>query len=152
MSTQADKDFLTSGSKKWGEQLLQPFTPQRQAIASEMGMHWPHVDRKDFVTLTIQNEAGEDVNLLHYRQSFKDSVIAVWLCLQPSCREYEADAEAAMALAWAWAESEGISRTNSKGASALALWLTITNEVSRSIGKPEIKGDTGSDGEETGEL
>jgi hypothetical protein len=151
MKTQADTDFLRSGGNKWGEVVLQPFTPQRQALASEMGMKWPHLDRKDFVQLVVTGEDGEDINVTHYRQSFKDSIVAVWLCLQPDCTPLESDPAQAMQDAWKWAEQEGISQNSMKFSEALVIWMKITNEISRAIGKPVIKGDNESDGELPGE-
>ena len=118
----ATRNFLASGGHEFNGQEIGPFTAQRQAVASEMGMRWPYVSEDDQITLEFEMDVPvpltgkkkgppktrkQKVQIAHYRQSYKDSLIAIWLCHQTESRVDRAERKPKEAMddAYAWAKS-----------------------------------------------
>lgn len=148
----ATKAFLSSSGHDFAGIELGPFTPQRQAVASEMGMVWPWTKEEDLVTFTVVVKK-KPVTITHYRQSYKDSVIAVWLCAQPNSRVDRAERkpEEAMSEAWGWAKKIGLNQNSQLAGEALTIWIQITNELAESKGDPVAKNGESKEPDE-GEL
>lgn len=128
--TETDTAFLTSaGGKEFSGKKLFPFTPQRQAVAAEMGLQWGFTARYKPQSL------------------FRDSIIVVWLCSVTAARvdDAEGDAKAAMRDAYKWAEKQGIGLGTKAFESAHALFFEIVKEVRESRGEPIMPHDPGGD-------
>jgi hypothetical protein len=152
---------------------LEPFTPERQTVASEMGMTWPFMDESDMISVKVRipltqeevdklpkrNRKGANlfriVDLEHYRQSFKDSIIVLWLMAQPVSRVKRAGRkpEEAYDEAMKWAAKISFSLNTELAGEALGLWIQISNEIQQSKSEPKNK-DTGGPPEDkdSGEL
>jgi hypothetical protein len=155
---QRTKAFLSSAGYKFRGLKLDAFTPQRQAVASAMGMVWPWVPPGTELEMKVRVKIPEEelkklpkskrgdgtrqIKIGHYRASFKDSVIALWLCSVPVSRVDEAEIEPneAMREAWEWAKKIGLNQGTPVAGEALGLWVQITNEIGDSTGEPVTKG------------
>ena len=169
----AAKNFLQSGAYDFNGRELQPFTPERQAVATEMGMKWPYITKEDAVTMKVlvplseeeiaalpkkkraQKDQTKEVDFEHYRQSFKDSLIAMWLCSQPVSRVKRAGRKPEEALdeMWTWAEKHGYSQGSDIAGEGLMVWVIIAKQIRESKSVPKDK-ETGAPPEEqdAGEL
>lgn len=164
------KAFLASSGHEFNGAELSAYTPQKQAVASEMGMVWPWSKPGDAVsfdvTVAIPRDELKDmpkkdrpadgmrtVTVGHYRQSFKDSVIALWLCSQTQGRVDRAERkpEEAMTEAWVWARKIGLNQNSELSGSALMVWIQITNEIAASKGEAAVKGEKGGAENDLGE-
>lgn len=139
-----------SYANKWNDTLLQPFTPQRSALALEMGMTWPLIKEEDKYETNILHE-GKKVKFFNYRQSFKDSIIALWVCLQFQERidDAERDLSSAKTECWAWAEREEIKPGSERAGLAYAALMGIISQMLTTQGKPIPKEGEDND---TGEV
>lgn len=162
--------FLSSGGYVFAGKKTQPFTAQRSAVAGAMGMSWPWIEESDKVRTRFRvpidpeelrqipkakrGDGTREITLEHYRDSFKDSVFALWLMLQPQQRVEEAETEPmqAKADAWKWAEEIGLRAGGQLAGEALALWIQITNELAESKGQPIVKGGNESEDVDEGKL
>lgn len=144
---QATRNFLASGGHEFNGKPVGPFTAQRMAVASEMGMTWPYVKEEDQITLTFEVDAPgkgkkkgtkQPVKIQHYRQSYKDSIIALWLCIQLESRVDRAERKPkeAMDEAYAWAKNVGLLQGTPVCGEALGVWLSICTEIVESRSTP----------------
>lgn len=148
---------------------LSPFTPQRQAVAASMGMKWPWHTDADLILYPFRRKLSAeemealpadkrpvdgkvDASIVHYRQSYKDSIIALWLCSQPIARVREAERkpDRAMEDAYTWAEKMEIHMNSVRAGEALMLWMRIGAEIAASRAQPVAK-HSGKGDDEPGE-
>lgn len=123
MSDPQTKAFLASAGKTFDGATLSPLTPQRQAVAAEMGMKFGSVARYQMGYL------------------FRDTIIVVWLCAQTAERVDEAEIEPreAMKAAYEWAEEKGINLNSPMFHEAHSVFLAMMKELKDSRGKPRIE-------------
>lgn len=139
---------------------LQPFTPQRQSVALEMGMRYGFISEEDQVKIKVEvpiekpkkgQPKTETVEITVYKQMFKDAAIVVWLCLQNGSRVFKAERrpdEAASEM-WKWAEANGIGLGTPMAEICNSHFMSIMGEIAaaKTMPVPNHPGDGGEDDE-----
>jgi hypothetical protein len=155
----AHKAFVSSAGHTFDGHELYPFTPQRESVAEQMGMVWPWFTDADKIVFEVEapdEKTGKATKfpVTHYRGSFKDSVIALWLCAQGESRVDRAERkpDEAMSEAWAWAKKIGLHKNSPKAGEALLVWIAMTNEVAESQAVPVPKHSASDTGDEPSDL
>lgn len=116
------------------EKELEPFTPERMAAATNMGLKYGFVTDKDTLSVeAVDDETKEVTKIDLYKQFYADSIIVGWLCSvdRKEARRALSKPDDALDKAFEWADKNNIRLSSPEWAELSKVFLEIMTEITR---------------------